>query len=229
MSIDTTVTDPLAAYAAQTQAAQATKTKHKTTADLDVNDFLTLMTTQLKNQDPMKPMESTQFVAQLAQFGTVSGIQSMQTSLGTLSDSLRASQTLSGTNLVGHDVLAPGTKAILGSNDTVQGALDVPTGATGVKVTISDASGQAVRSMLIDAQTGLTDFSWDGNTQAGTRAPAGAYTFAATAAVNGKTESVPTLITGRVNSVSIDATGASLTLNTSANGAVALGDVRRVL
>jgi len=157
MSIDTTVTDPLAAYAAQTQAAQASKTKHKTTADLDVNDFLTLMTTQLKNQDPLKPMDSTAFVGQLAQFGTVSGIQSMQTSLGTLSDSLRASQTLSGTSLVGHDVLAPGTKAILGSSDTVQGAFDVPENAVNLKVTITDASGQTVRTMTTAAPRSNAD------------------------------------------------------------------------
>ena len=80
----------------------ATAQSKKSATTLDINDFLTLMSTQLNNQDPLKPLDSTAFVAQLAQFGTVSGIQSMQASLATLSDSLRASQALSGATLVGH-------------------------------------------------------------------------------------------------------------------------------
>ena len=83
----------------------------KTANTLDINDFLTLMTAQLNNQDPLKPLDSTAFVAQLAQFGTVSGIQSMQNSLATLSDSLRSSQALSGATLVGHHILAPASTA----------------------------------------------------------------------------------------------------------------------
>ncbi len=72
-------TDPLAALATQSQAAANAQKKKAT--DLGIDDFLALMTAQLKNQDPMKPLDSTEFVAQLAQFGTVSGVQSMQASL----------------------------------------------------------------------------------------------------------------------------------------------------
>lgn len=83
-------TDPIAALAAQTQAALAAAQAKKSASNLGIDDFLTLMTTQLKNQDPMKPLEGTEFVAQLAQFGTVSGIQQMQGSVETLASSLRS-------------------------------------------------------------------------------------------------------------------------------------------
>src|SRR5215510_14000470 len=99
-------TDPIATYAAQTQAALATAQAKKSANNLGIDQFLTLMTTQLKNQDPLKPLEGTEFVAQLAQFGSVSGIQSMQKSIESLASSLRSTQVMNGTTLVGHDVLA---------------------------------------------------------------------------------------------------------------------------
>src|SRR5262245_2813270 len=98
-------TDPIAALAAKTQAALASAQTKKSANNLGIDDFLTLMTAQLKNQDPMKPLEGTEFVSQLAQFGSVSGIQSMQKSIESLASSLRSQQVMNGTTLVGHDVL----------------------------------------------------------------------------------------------------------------------------
>ena len=70
-------------------------------------EFLELMIAQLKNQDPFKAMDPSQFLGQLAQFGTVSGIQDMQAAFGTLSDAMRSSQVLDGATMVGRDVLVP--------------------------------------------------------------------------------------------------------------------------
>ena len=100
-------TDPIAAYAAQSQAALAAAQSKKSANNLGIDEFLTLMTTQLKNQDPMKPLDGTAFIAQLAQFGAVSGIQEMQGSIESLAASLRSTQTLNGATLVGREVLAP--------------------------------------------------------------------------------------------------------------------------
>ena len=80
-------TDPIAAYAAQSQAALAAAQQKKSANNLGIDEFLTLMTTQLKNQDPMKPLDGTAFIAQLAQFGAVSGIQEMQGSIEALAAS----------------------------------------------------------------------------------------------------------------------------------------------
>lgn len=219
-----TILDSIAPSAAQ--HAAATK---KAPTELGVNDFLKLMTTQLKNQDPLKPLDSTAFVSQLAQFGTVSGIQQMQASIGSLADSLRSSQTLSGASLVGHSVLAPASAAMMNAGDTVRGAIDVPEGASALQITVTDASGQPVRHITLGPQSGLTDFSWDGLTDTGAPVASGAYSFQAIANVGGTHQSASTLLVGQVASVTMDAKGASLTLNTNALGPLALNNVRRVM
>ena len=225
-------TDPIAAYAAQTQAAAsaaAGSTAKKSASDLGINDFLTLMSSQLQNQDPLKPLDSTAFVAQLAQFGSVSGIQKMQTNLQALADSLRSSQALSGASLVGHNVLAPSSTATLGAAGNMDGAIDVPSGASSLQITVTDSSGQQVRTFSVAPQSGLTNFTWDGLADNGTRAAAGTYTIGAIATVGGKNESLDPLLSGRVSSVTIDSQGTGLTLNTTTLGSVALSNVRQVM
>jgi flagellar basal-body rod modification protein FlgD len=191
-------------------------------------EFLELMIAQLKNQDPFKAMDPSQFLGQLAQFGTVTGIQEMQAAFGTLSDAMRSSQVLDGATMVGREVLLPSDEVTLQAEGSVRGALDVPTGTTSLQLNIRDASGTLVRRMTLPTTAGLNDFTWDGVADNGTRAAAGEYSFEAVANVGGKSGSLEMLIAGRVNSVTIDsATG--LTLNTSNLGPRSLGDVRRVM
>jgi len=220
-------TDPIAALASQTQVA-ATASKKKAT-DLGIDDFLALMTAQLKNQDPMKPLDSTEFVAQLAQFGTVSGVQNMQASLANLTQSLRSAQALQGTSLVGHDVLAPASSVTVAAGEPVRGALDVPEGTAAIQMAVKDASGQVIRNITLPANAGRTEFVWDGLDDQGTPVPSGNYQFNAVANVGGQNQSLEVLLTGRVSSVTIDASGTGLTLNTAALGSLSLADVRRVM
>jgi flagellar basal-body rod modification protein FlgD len=187
-----------------------------------------LMIAQLRNQDPTKPMDPSEFLGQLAQFGTVSGIQDMQKSLSTLSDSLRSAQVLGGTSLVGHDVLADASEAALAEGSYIAGATQIPDGATAASIVITDGSGQLVRNMPISAQQGETAFLWDGTTDLGTRAPPGNYRVAAIASVGGSAEQLSTQLVGHVGSVSIDPKNFSLTLNTDL-GPILLGRVRRVM
>src|SRR5687768_9839455 len=126
----TTTTDPIAAYAAQTQAAQAAAQAKKNGNTLGIDEFLTLMTAQLKNQDPMKPLEGTEFISQLATFGTVSGVQEMSTSMEALATSLRSTQTLNGSSMVGRDILVEADSLTHTQGGTVSGELDVPAGTT---------------------------------------------------------------------------------------------------
>lgn len=222
-------TDPIAALAAQTQAARATA-QNKTRADaLGIDDFLTLMTTQLKSQDPLKPLDGTAFVAQLAQFGTVSGVQQMQSSIETLANSLRSTQMLNGATLVDHVVMAPATSFQHAQGVVVGGEVDVPDGASGLQIRITDANGEVVRTMSYAPSSSPFSFQWDGLRNDGTAAPNGAYEIEAIAGVGQDSESIQVLMSGRVSSVSIDANGAGLTLNTTALGPVAMADVRRVL
>ncbi len=204
-------------------------TARKSATSLDIDDFLTLMSTQLNNQDPLKPLDSTAFVAQLAQFGTVSGIQSMQASLATLADSLRASQALSGATLVGHGILAPGEQASLATGTELYGAVQVPQGASHVAVHVYDAGGQLVRHLGVPAIAGQQSFAWDGLADNGAALPSGTYTFKAVASVGGAGESLQPLLYATVGSVSIGSDGTTLTLNTRELGPVALGSVVQVI
>src|SRR5690348_8511986 len=137
--------------------------------------FLQLITTQLKDQNPLQPTDPTQFLAQLEGMSEVSSLQSMQSSL-------QASQMLSGTTLLGKSVLAPGTTAMLAAGGTVSGAITAPAGATSLTVAVQDSSGHTVKSFAVVPQaSGLTPFTWDGTTSAGTAAPSGAYTLSVTA------------------------------------------------
>jgi flagellar basal-body rod modification protein FlgD len=191
-------------------------------------EFLELMIAQLKNQDPFKAMDPSQFLGQLAQFGTVTGIQEMQSAFATLSESMRSSQVLEGATMVGRDVLVASDEITLQSEGTIRGALDIPSGASSVQINVRDDAGQLVRRMTVPPTAGLQDFTWDGVTDNGVRAAAGDYTFEAIANVGGRAESLEPLLASRVSSVTIDATR-GLTLNTNDLGPRALSDVRRVM
>jgi flagellar basal-body rod modification protein FlgD len=196
--------------------------------ELGQDEFLKLMVTQLKNQDPFKPLEPEQFLGQLAQFSTVSGIEAMRDSLSGLSGSLQGSQVLQGATLVGRSVLAAGQVAELSAAGSVSGALGVPSGASSVQVRVTNENGNLVRSFNVGAAGDLTEFAWDGRDNQGTRLPAGRYGLEAVARVGGREESVELLLRQRVDSVTIDPRGGALRLNTP-GGAVALGDVRRIM
>jgi len=220
------ISDIINSTGAAGSAAQGSGIKKKD--QLGQAEFLELMIAQLKNQDPFKAMDPSQFLGQLAQFGTVSGIQDMQAAFGTLSDAMRSSQVLDGATMVGREVLLPSDEVTLPVEGSVRGALDVPTGTTALQVNIRDANGTLVRRMTLPTTVGLNDFTWDGIADNGTRAPAGAYSLEAVANVAGKSGSLEMLLASRVNSVTIDAqTG--LTLNTSNLGSRSLSDVRRVM
>jgi flagellar basal-body rod modification protein FlgD len=220
------ITDIINGTGAASSASQGSGIKTKD--QLGQAEFLELMIAQLKNQDPFKAMDPSQFLGQLAQFGTVSGIQEMQAAFGTLSDAMRSSQVLDGATMVGREVLVASDEVGLQADGSVHGALEVPTGTTALQLNVRDASGTLVRRMTLPTTSGLNDFTWDGIADNGVRAPAGQYSFEAVANVGGESGSLEMLLASRVNSVTIDS-ASGLTLNTSTLGSRSLGDVRRVM
>jgi flagellar basal-body rod modification protein FlgD len=190
-------------------------------------EFLELMIAQLRNQDPFKAMDPSQFLGQLAQFGTVTGIQDMQAAFTSLSDAMRSSQVLDGASMVGRDVLVPSDMVTLHADGTVKGSIDVPKGLTGLTVNIRDSAGALVRRMTLPTDSGNHEFTWDGLRDDGTRAAAGDYDIEAIGSLDGQSGSLEMLFSSRVNSVTIDSSG--LVLNTNDLGARPLSDVRRVM
>ena len=225
--------DSIGAYAAQTAAAAAAAGPGGPSGasagmpQISQSDFLSLVIAQLKNQDPTQPADPNQFVNELASLSEVSGINGMESSMSNLSSSMQSSQLLSGTSLIGRQVLTPGTSATLSAGGTVSGALQVPSGATSVTVQVTDASGQLIRAFQVTPQAGLTGFTWDGLTNSGAAAPPGTYTFSAAAASGSAQASLSTYLQSTVNSVTIDPATQTLSLNTS-SGPLSLNDVVQV-
>lgn len=197
--------DPLSAYRLRDAVAGR--------RELGQEDFLKLMITQLRNQDPMKPMENGEFLGQIAQFSTVSGIQELQGSFAALSASLQSGQALQAVSLVGRSALVASDRFRLGPDGEVTGAVQLPAGAANVVVEIADAAGNVVRRLeLGERAAGTHTLAWDGTGEDGARLPAGTYLIAAHGRIGGRTESLATQVAARIDSVTLDAGGLTLNL-----------------
>jgi len=207
----------------------ASSTNSKISGQLNQSDFLKLMTTQLNNQDPTQPADSSQMLAQMAQLSTVSGIQDMQTSLKQLVNTMMASQTTQAAALVGHQVVAPGSTATLSSNG-LSGAVDLTQDTNQLAVGIYDSAGQLVKQMDLGAQSkGTVPFSWDGIMDNGTAAPNGPYQIKAMAYANGSAEAMGTYVASKVDSVTVDSASQNITLNTSGGDAIKISDIKQLM
>lgn len=224
-----TTSDILSSLGLKTYGTQSSSSTSETSGQLQQSDFLKLMTTQLTNQDPMEPMDNGEFLSQMAQFSTVTGIEQLASSFETLSLSVTQGQALQAAALVGKSVLVPASSATLAEGQGISGGVDLADAATGVTVRVTDASGQVVRTMDLGAQNaGLGSFSWDGLTDDGTPAPAGTYAFSIEAEIGGTTEAQTVLLDGQVSGVSYDSTTGGLMLDIATIGDVSFSDVYRI-
>ncbi len=231
----TTITNPLtnplagtmpasAASAAGIQAATSSATQ------LSGANFLTLMLAQLKNQDPTQPVDSNQFLSQLAALSEVQGITQLNTSFSSLSNSLVSSQALQASSLLGHQALvpsSPATPATAGA--TLPGAVQVPQTTADVVVNVSSPNGVLVRQIDLGAQpAGLANFAWDGKLADGSQAPAGQYGLSAQVAGVASGTAVPTYVNGTVQSVTMGAGATGLTLDVAGLGSVPYANVQQI-
>ena len=187
--------------------------------------FLQLISTQMQNQDPLNPTDPTQFLAQIEGLSEVSSLQSLQSSISGLASGLQASQVISGTSLLGHSVLAPGSSANFTTGGTVSGAVSAPAGASSLAVSVTSASGALMDTFNVSPQaSGYTSFSWNGKTSTGAAAPTGQYAIQVNAQVGNTSQSVSPLLYSQVTSVTLDPSTQALDLNTN-NGTIPLSSV----
>ena len=215
-------------------AAQSANAALRKKTELGQEDFMTLMITQLKNQDPMKPLDPSQYVGQLAQFSQVSGLSEMNKQITALTDSLRGNQVLDGAGMIGRTVIAAGNNIYLPDADGdsprgPQGLIDVPAGASAVQLVVKDSTGALVRTQALDTHRGTQAFTWDGTTDAGTAAHAGAYKIEVVAKIGDQNVSLKTSVAANVSSVALDPNTGALLLDTDSLGELALSSVERVL
>ncbi|WJW74612.1 flagellar hook assembly protein FlgD [Thiohalobacter sp. IOR34] len=206
----------------QAQAEQGNRNK------LGQEEFLDLMVAQLRNQDPLKPMENGDFITQMAQFSAVTGLDELNKSFDELSTSLVSSQSLQAASLVGREVLAPTGIGILPEGGGLKGSLDLPTSSPQVTVKIYDAAGQLVRDMPLGSQaSGAIPFQWDGLMDNGQYAPAGRYVVTAEASIDGSSEALEANIVNQVEAVTLGAAG--LLLQLKGAGEIRFSDVQQIL
>lgn len=195
-------------------------------ASLGQADFLRLMTEQLKNQDPLKPLDNAQFLGQLAQFSTVQGIDKMQSAMEAVASVMESDQALRAASLVGHDALVEASTLDLQADTEVNGEVAAPS-AGPITFEIVDASGARVRTMTVEAAAaGDTAFHWDGNNDAGQPAGAGRYTIRATSGNGSNAQALDVSVAAHVDSVSIGSDG--LVLNLAGLGSHPLSSIRRI-
>jgi flagellar basal-body rod modification protein FlgD len=182
-----------------------------TTSQLDLNnqiagnfnEFLSLLTTQLQNQDPLSPMDTNQFTQQLVEFASVEQQINMNTNLQTLVTLQQTAQDSQALAFVGQTVTVNGSNATLPSGGQAQWTFNPTTPATAT-FTVTNSTGQTVFTQSGTVQPGSQQFTWNGLSNNGQQNPAGNYTLAITATgANGQSVAVPTTVTGTVASVDL--------------------------
>jgi len=201
----------------------------KPRTELGQDDFLKLMITQFQNQDPFKPMENGEFLGQLAQFSTVNGIESLNTSFSGLAGSIQDEQALQAANLVGRSVLAVTDIGYLADSGLVNGAVEIDGAVSNVQIEITNVAGEVVQRLNLGEQTaGLARFSWDGMNADGERAPTDHYQITARVVRGNNVESAATLIEADIESVTLGQFGGGMTLNLFGGDALSLRQIYQI-
>jgi flagellar basal-body rod modification protein FlgD len=189
--------------------------------------FLKLLVTQMRNQDPLNPMDNAQMTSQLAQISTVSGIEKLNTSLNGMAGSMAAASSLQNASLIGRSVTVPADLVRFDGSTPAQIGVELARPADVVNAAIVDGDGNVVRRFALGAlPQGASTFAWDGRNDAGDRVGAGTYRLRVAAAGSDKPVEAATLVVARVDSVSVE--GARSRLNLQGLGAMDVAQVRRI-
>jgi len=220
---------------AQAAFSQA-NAESKSLIDSTQERFMTLLVTQLRNQDPLNPMDNAQVTSQIAQLSTVNGITQLNNTLLALSGQMDVTNSMQAASLIGKEVLVPGEKIRLGTSAAdgtekvaTPAGVDLLAPATSVTVDILDSAGQVVRTLDLGAlPEGVHTFTWDGKGADGTTLADGAYTTRVTA-LNADKQKVPSqaLTYGKVSSVAYASNG--LRIDLGLEKSCSLLDIRKIM
>lgn len=212
-------------------ATSASATTPPKSTSLGQADFLKLMTTQMTHQDPSQPMSNGDFITQMAQFGTVSGIQDLQKSFGDFAGSINSSQALQATSLVGRYVSAPGTQGLLNVGGNITGDINLTSSASSVLVTVTNAATGEVEQ-TVDMGThsaGKIPFTWDGTNSNGVMSSPGVYKIGATASIDGNNTALVTDINSQVDSVSMASGSTGMKVNLTGLDSIDFNQIKQIL
>lgn len=197
--------------------------------ELGQEDFLKLLTTQMTHQDPNKPMENGDFLAQMAQFSTVEGIGDLNTSFEEFSSSMVSGQALQAASLVGQSVLVPSDEGLMSLTKNMTGEIALNESTNNLKVNFSDSNGQIVKTLnLGQQQKGNISFEWDGLLDDGTYADPDVYKVSAEAVIDGKNTALQTFVNADVESVALGGGQEGIKLALAGLGEVSFSEVKKI-
>lgn len=212
-----------------TSILETSAEEKKNKEELGQNEFLQLMTTQLANQDPFAPMENGEFMGQIAQFGTVNGVNELLTEFQGLSNNLQSSQALQASNLIGRQVLVNHDQGHLPEEGSLLGAVELESSSSAVTVNVYDGSGELLANVeLGPQQEGLVPFSWDGTMINGQRAQTGRYQIEVEAVYGDTTESLTPQVVDQVHSLTIGGAGREMLVELENLGTVSFNQVEQI-
>ncbi|MES2423176.1 MAG: flagellar hook assembly protein FlgD [Pseudomonadota bacterium] len=199
-----------------------------TTAAEQQDRFMKLLVAQMKNQDPLNPMDNAQMTSQIAQINTVSGIEKLNTTVESLLASFNNVQAQSATQLPGRSVMVAGTGLSL-VKGAATGGVELGSAAEAVDIEIVDANGVAINSLSLGkSEAGVRSFVWDGKTATGQTAPDGVYRIRVSASsADGKPVIATPLSAAKVLAVSNGSAGLQVDLGTA--GVFAYSDIKSFL
>ncbi|MEO5845172.1 MAG: flagellar hook capping FlgD N-terminal domain-containing protein [Caldimonas sp.] len=189
-------------------------------ATMTSDRFLKLLVAQMKNQDPLNPMDNAQVTSQMAQINTVTGIDKLNSTVAGLSAQFMQMQAVQGASLVGHDVIVPGNKLDIDAVSAIgQGGFEIQIPADAVKVEILSPSGAVLQTLNLGAQgAGMHSFDWP----AGAATDSSGLTFRVTATTGGVAIASTALMRDRVDAVSTNGNSFNLELEKSGSTPYAL-------
>ncbi|MDA0146954.1 flagellar hook assembly protein FlgD [Vibrio sp. LaRot3] len=203
-------------YVDQLKSLQDNKKPDETTGkqDLKQEDFLSLLTKQLSQQDPFKPVSNDQMIAQMASFATVDGIGKMNNQFDTLNSSMTSNQALQASTLVGRDVLVPGAAGVKPDGEGMSAMVKLPENVDNMFVRVENAMGQLVRTFEVGAKpAGDNKVVWDGKDENGNSLPAGKYKVKASGLLDGESKEFEVSTYANVNSVLLGKGDGNVLLN----------------
>jgi len=203
------------------------KNESNSSKELGKNQFLELLVAQLNNQNPLEPQENGEFIAQLAQFSQVEGIEKLNSSMGSLLSGYQSSQALQASSLVGRKVIVPTDKALVDTSESFKASAVLPVSSNNVFVNVYDNAGSLVNRINLGQQpAGNVSFIWDGKNAKGELMPPGTYKFEAQATVGNENKGLYTMLPANVDSVVLPQNGGELMLNLAGIGSIGLSKVQ---
>ena len=190
-------------------SARRLQTSESNRSELGQEDFLQLIVAQIQNQDPFEPVENGAFIGQLAQFGTVDGVNNLNDAFAEFSQNLLGNQTLNAAGLIGKNVLVEDNQIAVKPDESVEAFIDAGSQTGIANVQITNAAGELVHTQQVSlVNAGLNSFNWDGLDRSGEQVPAGTYFLSATTSTGDSELALSTTVKSEIQSVNVNSSGA---------------------